>query len=133
MPLTDTQIRNAGAQAKPYKLPRELGLLVLVNPNGTKLWRLAYTYRGREKLLSLGAYPAVGLTLARKRRDEAHQLLAVGTDLSAHRQAENARNEQEAYSTFKAVAGRWPEMHAAPSARPGCPTRGASIGLPRTY
>jgi len=73
MTLTDPLIRNARPKDRPYKLSRELGLFVLVKPNGTKLWRYSYTYRGKEKLISFGAYPAVGLALARK-RDQAQEL-----------------------------------------------------------
>ena len=112
MSLTDTLIRNSRPQGKPYKLPREHGLYVLVNPTGVKHWRLAYTFGGREKLLSLGGYPAVSLAMARKRRDEAHELLAANIDPSARRQAEKAREEQSAYNTFKTIAGQWLAMRA---------------------
>ena len=44
--------------------------------NGSKLWRLKYRIAGKEKGLAFGTYPAVGLQQARKKRDEARQLLA---------------------------------------------------------
>ena len=47
--LTDIQIRNAKQKDKPYKLPKELGLFVLVNPNGSKWWRFSYGFGGKER------------------------------------------------------------------------------------
>lgn len=112
MSLNDAMIRNAKARAKPYKLPREHGLYVIVNPNGAKLWRFAYVFEGRDKLLSFGAYPQVPLQLARERREEARKLLATGVDPSLHRQAEAARKSQEAVNTFRAIAAEWLQMKA---------------------
>lgn len=116
--LTDPLIRTAKPKAAPYKLPREDGLFVLVNPNGAKWWRLAYKFEGREKSLSLGTYPEVPLKLARERRDEARRKLATGIDPSAHRQAEKARVEFERQNTFQAVADEW-LMHQAGSMAAG--------------
>lgn len=100
MPLNDTQIKNAKAKAKPYKLTDGNGLNLLVQPNGSKWWRLRYRVDGKEKMLSLGVYPDVSLKKARERRDEARTLVADGTDPSRRRQAEKtARGE-----TFKLVA-----------------------------
>lgn len=112
MPLTDTMIRAAKPKAKPYKLPREHGLFVLVSPNGAKLWRFSYTIAGREKLLSFGRYPEVSLRLARRKREEARELLAQCTDPSAQRQAEQARQQEASLNTFKALASQWLAMRA---------------------
>ena len=59
MALTDIAIRNAKARPKPYKLADALGLFVLVQPSGGKLWRLKYRVDGREKKLGFGTYPDV--------------------------------------------------------------------------
>ena len=59
--LTETRIRAARATDRPYKLFDERGLFMLVTPPGGRLWRLRYRMYGREKLLSLGAYPDVTL------------------------------------------------------------------------
>jgi hypothetical protein len=40
MPLTEIQARNAKANNRAYKLFDSEGLFLLVQPNGTKLWRL---------------------------------------------------------------------------------------------
>jgi hypothetical protein len=61
---TQAKPRNTdGAQSKPkpYKLFDGGGLFLLVNPNGSKLWRLKYRFGGREKLLALGPFHLVSL------------------------------------------------------------------------
>src|ERR1700755_2645910 len=88
--LTDLLVRKAKARERAYKLPRERGLWVQVNPNGSKWWRLSYVFQGREKLISLGTYPDVSLELARQRRDDARRLLAVGQDPRAVPEGEKA-------------------------------------------
>ena len=50
--LTDTGIRNAKPKDRPYKLMDERGLFLLVNPNGSKLWRFRYRFNDKEKLLA---------------------------------------------------------------------------------
>lgn len=105
MPLTDTQVRTATAADRPRKLTDERGLFLLVNPNGSKLWRLKYRIEGREKLLALGAYPDVTLRKARDRRDEARKLLADGIDPSAERKRE--REAASGADTFGALAEEW--------------------------
>lgn len=61
MALTDTAIRNAKSREKPYKLGDSLGLFLLVQPSGGKLWRMKYRINGREKKLGIGTYPEVVL------------------------------------------------------------------------
>ena len=87
MPISDTALRNAKPQAKPYKLYDADGLFIIVTPAGGKWWRLKYRIGGKEKLLSLGTYPETGLKDARGKRDEARKLVAQGIDPSAQRQA----------------------------------------------
>ncbi len=81
-PLTDAQVRNAKPGEKPQKLFDGHGLFLLVTPAGGKLWRLKYRMHGKERSLSIGAYPAISLSEARKRRDEARAAHAQGQDPS---------------------------------------------------
>ena len=85
MPLTDTAVRNAKPGSKPVKLSDGGGLHLLIQPHGTKLWRMAYRHAGKQKTLALGIYPTVSLADARSRRDEAKKLLSEGVDPSVHR------------------------------------------------
>ena len=61
MPLSDTAIRNAKPADKPRKLADGGGLYIEVAPSGGKWWRFKYRFEGKEKRLSLGVYPDVGL------------------------------------------------------------------------
>jgi hypothetical protein len=67
MPLKDVAVRNAKPSAKPRKLSDGGGLHILIQPTGSKLWRLAYRFAGKQKALALGVYPAVSLEEARRR------------------------------------------------------------------
>jgi hypothetical protein len=57
MPLSDTAVRNFKPRAKPFKLSDGGGLHLLVPTHGSKLWRLAYRFGGKQKTLALGIYP----------------------------------------------------------------------------
>ena len=107
MPLADTSIRNAKPQDKPVKLFDGGGLFMLITPAGGKLWRLKYRFNGKEKLLSLGAYPAVTLLDARRRREEAKTQLAQEIDPGAHKQAAKAATRAESENAFEIVAREW--------------------------
>jgi hypothetical protein len=76
--LTDVQIRKAKAADRPYKLTDGGGLHVYVTPAGGKLWRLRYELERKEKLLSIGPYPSVGLAEAREVATNAKRLLREG-------------------------------------------------------
>jgi hypothetical protein len=80
--LTDAHIKRTKPAEKPFKLADGGGLFVLVSPSGSKLWRLKYRYHGKEKLLSIGPYPAIGLIEARQAREEAKAMLRAGNDPS---------------------------------------------------
>ena len=105
--LTDIAIRNAKPRPKPYKLADSLGLFLLVQPSGGRLWRLKYRIDGREKKLGFGTYPDVSLSDARKRRDEARELVASGKDPSRERQRTKVRSRLDADNTFTAIADEY--------------------------
>lgn len=109
MALADTMIRNAKPRAKPYKMGDSLGLFLLVQPTGGKLWRLKYRVDGREKKLALGVYPDVGLGDARRRRDAARELIAAGKDPSREKQRDKARSRVQSENTFAAIATEYTE------------------------
>ncbi len=88
MKLTDTFLRSLKPDGQVKKYSDGGGLFLHVSESGGKLWRLAYRYNGKQKLLSFGAYPAVSLKDARKRRDDAKELLAKDVDPSLHKQAD---------------------------------------------
>src|SRR5260370_9879324 len=78
----DITFRFAKPREKPFKLSDGGGLFLLVQPNATKLWRLAYRFDGKQKLLALGQYPVISLADARIKREAAKKLLSDGVDPS---------------------------------------------------
>jgi integrase len=82
MPLTDLECRKAKPAEKLAKLSDMGGLQLWVYPNGSKFWRLAYRFAGKQKVLALGRYPATSLLNARMERDKAKLLLEDGSDPS---------------------------------------------------
>jgi len=109
MALTDVAIRNTKAGAKAIKLADGGGMFLLVTPTGGKLWRLKYRVDGREKLLAIGAYPEIGLGEARRRREEARELIALGKDPSREKQREKVRARIQAADTFKMICDEYCE------------------------
>jgi integrase len=107
MPLTDVAIRNAKPRKKPYKVGDTLGLFLLVQPSGGKLWRVKYRIDGKEKKLAIGIYPQVGLAEARRRRDAARELVAAGKDPGREKQREKVRSRIQAETTFDAIAAEF--------------------------
>lgn len=109
MALTDVAIRNAKPGEKAIKLADGGGMFLLVTPAGGKLWRLKYRIDGREKLLAIGAYPEIGLGEARRRREEARELIALGKDPSREKQRDKVRARVQAADTFAAICDEYCE------------------------
>lgn len=78
MALKELEVKYTQRRQRPFKLSDGGGLHLLVQPSGSKLWRLKYRFDGKEKLLSFGKYPGVGLAAAREKRRAAKELLAQG-------------------------------------------------------
>lgn len=112
MPLTEIAVRTAKPDAKARKLFDERGLFLLINPKGGKWWRFKYRFDGKEKQLSLGVYPGVGLKDARDRRDEARKQVAAGIDPGEHRKAKKTARQERASNSFEVVAREWFSKHS---------------------
>lgn len=65
MPLTDTYIRSLKAADKEQKHFDGGGLYLSIPKTGRKLWRMAYRFDQKTKLLSFGEYPTITLKDAR--------------------------------------------------------------------
>lgn len=115
MALTDVAIRSLrgkpgeGDTAKPYKVSDSGGLYILVQPDGSRYWRLAYRFSGKQKTLALGVYPAVTLLEARKKRDAAKEQIKQGIDPSHSRKLEKPAAQVAAANSFESVAREWHE------------------------
>jgi len=105
--LFATTVASAKAKERPYKLFDGSGLHLYVKPNGSKLWRLTYSWVGKQKTLSLGQWPDLSLADAREKRDEARKLIVAGRDPSHEKKLAFARAKFEEDDSFKAVAKEW--------------------------
>jgi len=106
-PLTATQIKQARKQNKDYKLADGGGLYLLVTKAGGKHWKLKYKYDGKEKKLSLGAYPEVSLLKARELREKYKTDIANGIDPSEEKRKKQLEHKEEkvkSKNTFKNIA-----------------------------
>jgi integrase len=108
MALTDTfvrQVKHSGAPAGDKHTDGQ-GLFLLVKDGG-KYWRMSYRFTGKQKTLAFGVYPAVSLSKARKRRDEARELLADGVDPGQAKRDDKRAKADAAAHTFETVARQW--------------------------
>jgi hypothetical protein len=120
MPLTDTKVKQAKPGDKPIKLSDAKGLFLLIQPNGSKLWRWKYRVLGKEKMMALGSYPEKFLAEARGDLAEARKRHAAGTDPMAKRKADKVANLTAAENSFESVARAWWE-HWKPTAARNIP------------
>ena len=106
--LTDAKCKNAKSQGNAIrKLADDGGLYLWVYADGRKYWRLRYWLAGKEKSLSLGVYPDVGLKAARMKRDTERKHLDAKLDPSSERRADKLRQKLAAENSFEAVAREW--------------------------
>ena len=78
--LTKLLIENAKPGTKPRRLSDGRGMYLEIAPSGGKWWRFKYRMAGKERRVSLGVYPDVGLAEARERREQARKHAAAGLD-----------------------------------------------------
>lgn len=84
-PLTETVLRALKTRSDAYKVSDGGGLHILVAPSGSKTWRLAYRYQGKQRCATLGQYPKLSLALARRERESVKDKLRKGLLTSFHR------------------------------------------------
>ena len=109
MSLTDTEIKKAKPGDKPYKMADGGRLYLLVNPSGGKLWRWAYNFEGKQKLMAFGKYPEVSLSRARERHAKQRAILADGIDPMAQKKTLKTATRVASENSFGAVAALWVE------------------------
>lgn len=105
--LVDADIRRIRPTDKQFKIKDANGLLLLVMPSGTRLWRYRYEIGGKESMCSLGAYPEVSLADARKARDEMRKLVKQGVSPVQHRKVVARLLAAQTENSFEAVAREW--------------------------
>jgi integrase len=108
--LTELGVRKAKPSSKPKKFSDGGGLFLLLHPSGSKYWRMKYRFIGKEKLLAFGVWPEVSLTEARKKRNEAKQLIKSGKDPSAANKNLKVSQKVAQSNTFGSVTEEWLEI-----------------------
>lgn len=109
MPLNDLQISKLKGQDKEYSKSDGYGLLLSIKPSGTKTWLFKY-YKPLSKKrtnLSFGQYPATTLANARKKREEARELLSRDIDPKEFKDQQYSQQAQASQNTLEKVAGDW--------------------------
>lgn len=110
--LTDAAASAALPRDRAYKLSAGGGLHLHVSPTGARSWRLKCRFAGREKLLTLGRFPAIGVAAAGARRDSCKFAISEGRDPSA--EAGNIDSfEQLARAWLVHNRDGWSAKHAA--------------------
>jgi len=112
-------LKRAAEANKPVAVNDGGGLTLEAQASGVGWWRLRYRVVGKVNRLSVGTYPDTSLALARRKRDDARQMLAAGLDPGEAKKAEKlagvAREERAKLAaegkalpgTFQFVACEW--------------------------
>lgn len=105
--LNDLACRQAKADKKVRYLSDGGGLRLLVHPNGGRYWIVRYRFDGKESAHSLGPYPEVTLTDARKLSEQARAIVAKGGHPTRERRVQKAQRTEASKAIFKAIAEEW--------------------------
>jgi integrase len=106
--LTDTKARNAKPTDKPYQLQDGQGLYLDVRASGSKFWRYRYWITPKKAgIYTIGEYPAVSLSEARKEREWAREQAKQGMNPTDVKKIERLGKMDENANTFESVAREW--------------------------
>lgn len=117
--LSDLKCKTSAPGPKTRRLFDGAGLYLEIAPAGGKWWRLKYRHGGKEKRISLGVYPEVGLKAARLKRDDYRKQVADGADPSAVKKARRVAAVLATGDSLEEVGrewvnkqqGRWSKSH----------------------
>ena len=102
--LTELAVKKAKPTEKLYRLADAQGLCLEVTPGGVKLWRWRYRWQGKASMLSLGAWPEVGLKAAREKLADVRKAYNGGTNPAKQRHVAKLASKAEVDNTFEVVA-----------------------------
>jgi integrase len=121
MAITNTKLLALKPRAAIYRVADSNGLCIEVTPSGARLWRYRYRHNGKPSMLGLGTYPQTTLRQARRKRDDARDILATGVNPADARRTDVLAQRTSADNTFESVGrewiakmqGRWTAHHSA--------------------
>lgn len=105
--LTQIKITSAKPKLKPHNLSDGQGLVLVVQPIGSKLWRFRYRFAGVQKTLHLGPWPTISLADAREKCREARRAIAAGRDPVLEKKRAKITSKFANATSFKEVALEW--------------------------
>jgi len=105
--LTDLVLKNAKPGTATRRMSDGGGLFLEIRSNGSRYWRLAYRYNGKQKLLAIGVYPTISAPIAREKARIAREHLQAGRDPGIIHRINKETSDID--GTFKAVALEWLE------------------------
>lgn len=106
--LNDLLIKNATCKpdGRPLNLSDGGGLYLHIKKH-CKSWRYNYRFQGKQKTLTIGQYPDIGLSFAREEHEAARQLIAQGFDPTKYKKELKHTRAGHTSGTFEAVAREW--------------------------
>lgn len=87
--LTKARVESLrpGTKQRDLSDPERRGLVLRIEPSGSKLWLFRYKFGGKPHRLALGSYPGMSLALARAEAQAHRELLDRGVDPRTARRA----------------------------------------------
>lgn len=107
MALTEMAIRHARATGRDYTLADIDGLFLNVTAQCSEIWHFRYCWEGKQKRMSFGSYPQVGLRDARERRDAARSHIAQGCNPCEQRKQQRLAVRLSNDRTFDSIFKQW--------------------------
>jgi len=107
--LTDLKISKLKPRNREYSLADGYGLSIYVTPKGVKKWRYRYRFNRNASMISLGKYPAVSLSEARKQREIYQKCLFDGINPKLYK--DNLKQILKKKITFREAFDQWFDVH----------------------
>jgi len=112
----ESELAKRGARNTPYELrdSKQPGLLLRIEPGGTRSWFYEYRLKGRRTRLLLGRYSGLSVKGAQQAAQIAAGDVAKGIDVGARKKAERLESERARNSTLAKFLERyepWEESH----------------------
>lgn len=103
--LTDLVVEALKGQEKSYTKSDGKGMSIIVTPNGTKWWKLDFSYKQKRNSISLGVYPNITLAQARQKTVLCQKALLAGIHPKVAR--DNTLINFSQTLSFKEIAESW--------------------------